>query len=160
MMDRVAQLQLQSVFNDLAAAKDRIKLLENEAATLKSEVKEAVRRYDAIERLLESLTPGGSEFAGSPEACARWVRERLSSVGKLAVERNRCQGQAEALAEALQVIYDDITAKNFSQTTFGEYRGGALLGDLAMEHAEAALDAWNEEQPGYAETQYQAHVDL
>jgi hypothetical protein len=103
-----------------------------------------IRRFNDMERLLESLTPGGSEFAGSPEACAKWVRARLASVGKLALERNRCQGQAEALAEALQVIYDDITAKNFSQTTFGEYRGGALLGDLAMEHAEAALREWKE----------------
>jgi ParB-like chromosome segregation protein Spo0J len=57
------------------------------------------------------------------------------------------EGKAEALVEALRTIYDDIAAKNFSRTTFGEYRGGALLGDLAMEHAETALREWKEKQP-------------
>jgi hypothetical protein len=49
------------------------------------------------ERLLESLTPGGSEFSGSPEACARWVKERLAGAGKLAAERNRYREQAARL---------------------------------------------------------------
>jgi hypothetical protein len=69
---------------------------------------ELVKRVQDLERLLESLTPGGSEFAGDPQSCARWVRDRLASVGKLAAERNRYQGQAAALANALQAIYDGI----------------------------------------------------
>jgi hypothetical protein len=103
-MDREAQLQLQSVFNDLAAARDRIKMLENEAATMRSEVREAVRRFNDLERLLESLTPGGSEFAGSPEACARWVRARLASVGKLAAERNRCREKLGRILSTLDTF--------------------------------------------------------
>lgn len=31
---------------------------------------------DDLMRLLESLTPGGSEFYESPENCARFIRER------------------------------------------------------------------------------------
>ena len=31
---------------------------------------------DDLMRLLESLTPGGSEFHESPENCARFIRER------------------------------------------------------------------------------------
>jgi DNA repair exonuclease SbcCD ATPase subunit len=105
---------------------------------------ELVKRVQDLERLLESLTPGGSEFASDPQSCARWARDRLASVGKLAAERNRYQGQAAALAEALQTVYDDITAKNFSRTTFGEYREGALIGDCAVERAKVALEAWKE----------------
>ena len=40
-----------------------------------------IKRYadytkDDLMRLLESLTPGGSEFYESPENCARFIRER------------------------------------------------------------------------------------
>jgi hypothetical protein len=37
---------------------------------------------------LESLTPGGSEFVGSPDRCVEFVRARLSTLGKVAAERN------------------------------------------------------------------------
>jgi hypothetical protein len=52
-------------------------------------------------RLLLDLTPGGSEFAGDPEACAAWLRARLASTGKLAAERNKLREQAEQMAKLL-----------------------------------------------------------
>jgi uncharacterized protein YgfB (UPF0149 family) len=58
----------------------------------------------AVERLLLDLTPGGSEFAGSPEACARWVQERLASVGKLAQERNQLREAGKALADIMKIV--------------------------------------------------------
>lgn len=33
-----------------------------------------------LEQLLYDLTPGGSEFVDDPQACAEWIRYRLSSV--------------------------------------------------------------------------------
>lgn len=33
-----------------------------------------------LENLLYNLTPGGSKFAGDPQACAAWIRNRLDSV--------------------------------------------------------------------------------
>jgi DNA repair exonuclease SbcCD ATPase subunit len=88
------------------------------------------------------------------------ARKHRQRIDKLAAERNRYREQAGALAEALQAIYDDITAKSFSRTTFGEYREGAICGDLIMEHAKTALGEWDEKQLGCIEAQYQAHVDL
>jgi DNA repair exonuclease SbcCD ATPase subunit len=60
-----------------------------------------VKRAQDLERLLESLTPGGPEFSGDPGACAAWVRARLASVGKLAAERNKLREQAEQMAKLL-----------------------------------------------------------
>lgn len=34
---------------------------------------------DALMRLLESLTPGGSEFYENPENCVEWIQRRLAS---------------------------------------------------------------------------------
>lgn len=45
--------------------------------------------------ILESLTPGGSEFHNSPKNCAEWVRDRLATSGKIAAERNDLRRQLE-----------------------------------------------------------------
>lgn len=34
----------------------------------------------SAQELLEGLTPGGSEFAGDPEVCAAYVRDRLTAL--------------------------------------------------------------------------------
>ena len=43
----------------------------------------AEQRAEAAERLLERLTPGGSEFHDNPTMCAQWVTDRLSTLAKL-----------------------------------------------------------------------------
>jgi len=73
-------------------------------AAIVNDLNEAQEYVKELEHLLESLTPGGSEFAGSPEACARWVRERLSSVGKLALERNQLREAGKALADIMKIV--------------------------------------------------------
>jgi len=55
-------------------------------------------RIVKLERLLLDLTPGGSEFYGSPERCAQWAKDRMTMTGKLAAERNRLRIAADALA--------------------------------------------------------------
>ena len=42
-------------------------------------------------RLLESLTPGGSEFHESPETCADHIRARGRTSIKLAVKLKECE---------------------------------------------------------------------
>lgn len=41
---------------------------------------------DTLMRLLESLTPGGSEFYANPKNCAAWVTDQQSSSTRVAVE--------------------------------------------------------------------------
>lgn len=54
---------------------------------------------DDLMRILESLTPGGSEFHNSPKNCAEWVRGRLGTLSKVAGERNRLRAELETERE-------------------------------------------------------------
>jgi len=78
--------------------------------------KKAERERDAARKHLESLTPGGSEFAGDPKRCHDHVRERISSlwdqVREQAKRRKAAEADNAALAEAIRsvegtVIIDD-----------------------------------------------------
>lgn len=40
---------------------------------------------DVPQRLLEDLTPGGSEFAGDAEFSARWVKEKMRTLQQMIV---------------------------------------------------------------------------
>ena len=39
-----------------------------------------MKEIRTAQELLESMTPGGSEFASDPEACAKYVRGRIASL--------------------------------------------------------------------------------
>ena len=60
-----------------------------------------MKRYadykDDLMRLLESLTPGGSEFHESPENCVRFARDRYSI-------RTRAKSQLNELLEASEEL--------------------------------------------------------
>lgn len=51
-------------------------------------------------RLLESLTPGGSEFFNNPERCAKWIADRLTNAQRLTVDAVARRKEAEANAKA------------------------------------------------------------
>jgi hypothetical protein len=64
-----------------------------------------------VERLLEDLSPGGSEFVGDPKRCAQFVRERLATnmefvkAARLAErERDEARREVERLRVALKLI--------------------------------------------------------
>jgi hypothetical protein len=48
------------------------------------------------EQALESLTPGGSEFHGSPANCAEWIGKRMASVTQHIKARQAAEARAEA----------------------------------------------------------------
>lgn len=52
-------------------------------------------RAERAERLIEDLTPGGSEFHGSPARCAEFVRNRMAGV----IEQVKLRQAAEAKLE-------------------------------------------------------------
>ena len=62
---------------------------------------------ERLRALLESLTPGGSEFSGDADRCAEFVRRRPDSTGRLAAERNRLRSD---LARAREQIEQDAAA--------------------------------------------------
>lgn len=79
-------------------------------AHYEKKIAEYESRMNAAERLLLDLTPGGSEFHGSPERCAQWAQDRISFTGKLAAQRNQLRTAADALAAAMKElleVYDD-----------------------------------------------------
>ena len=51
-----------------------------------SEVEQALSAAppSKAQRVLESLTPGGSEFAGDPDACAAYVHKKISTLQDIA----------------------------------------------------------------------------
>jgi hypothetical protein len=61
------------------------------------------KRIAALESQLESLTPGGSEFHGSAQHCIEWIKDRLSTTGKIAAERNMLESQLAAANEWIPV---------------------------------------------------------
>lgn len=63
----------------------------------------ARENVDQAERILESLTPGGSQFHGSPENCADWVRDRQKSyhdsLCRAVKDRNQAQANEARMRE-------------------------------------------------------------
>ena len=58
---------------------------------------EATETAETLEDSLLSLTPGGSEFVGSPKACLAFVRERMTTVMKVASQNKRLQAEVTKL---------------------------------------------------------------
>ena len=93
-------------------------------------------RLTAAERLLLDLTPGGSEFHGSPERCAQWAQDQISFTGKLAAERNRLRTTADALLTASKDAAKFV-AKYVADTE-------STLGKRALDRLEKAMCEYEE----------------
>lgn len=71
--------------NEGARAADELDALRAQVAKLTAE-------RENLKRLIESLTPGGSEFHDAPETCVEWVRRRLASAVSEVQKRKRLDG--------------------------------------------------------------------
>lgn len=64
--------------------------------------------FTRYKRALESLTPGGSEFEGNPEACAKFVRDVRGSQQRLlqdlTTQRNNLEDKCNTLAKMLEAL--------------------------------------------------------
>ena len=69
---------------------------------LLAEVDALAAQRDNAYRLLEGLTPGGSEFYNSPQNCAQFAQSRMSSVTQIAKERNELRAERDALRRELE----------------------------------------------------------
>ena len=62
------------------------------------------------QKLLESLTPGGSEFANDPEYCVKYVKEfevdQHKKIMSLIAEKNRLVESKNELLEALKMCIE------------------------------------------------------
>ncbi|MEO7048961.1 MAG: hypothetical protein ABI091_26900 [Ferruginibacter sp.] len=76
-------------------------------------LKEDNERY---EKAIVSLTPGGSEFIGDPEYCAKIVKEFQASQHKvicnITLEKKELQRNNALLIEALDVMLDTFVYRN------------------------------------------------
>lgn len=64
------------------------------------------QKYDAVVKLLESLTPGGSEFYNDPEYCVKYVKDLIASFPKMLLEERK---KYDAVREALEVAMSSLT---------------------------------------------------
>ena len=58
----------------------------------------------AIERALLAMTPGGSEFVNDPMACLGFIEGRMSTMGKVAAERNALRKLLQRAVELFAFI--------------------------------------------------------
>ena len=79
-------------------------------ATVADPLEAMRKRAETAERLLENLTPGGSEFHGSPERCAEFVCNRLAGVTRQVELRK--QAEAKLAAMTLYASYCGMTSEN------------------------------------------------
>ena len=102
---------------------------------------------DDLMRLLESLTPGGSEYYEEPETCAERIRDHQRSIKHHMVKRKEAERQrdqllavAESNLKILRGMYDTPTESGI----FGPLEYG-MLGQ-AIADTEAAITAAKGEQ--------------
>jgi hypothetical protein len=91
--------------------------LQNEIAALTAQV-------ERLTKALDELTPGGSEFHDDPERCLQFIKDRMTSNGKLAAERNE-------LREALTACFEWLENAPFDYNNGNTHEGideGNVLG--------------------------------
>ena len=89
---------------EAATALDRRSWYGNAVPALCDALEAAWRERDAAKRLLEDLTPGGSEFHDSPERCAEFVRNRMAGVIEQVRRRMEAERERDALAAELAAV--------------------------------------------------------
>jgi hypothetical protein len=66
---------------------------------LRAELAAMTTRAETAEAALESLTPGGSEFHGSPANCAEWIGKRMANVMRCIKERKAAEAKLELVSD-------------------------------------------------------------
>ncbi len=106
------------------------------------EKQEAFAERDECQRMLEDLTPGGSEFYRNPIRCRNWVQDRLSSAHastvKAVQERDALEAKVNALTAAMECrneLTSRIRALEAERDRFSDLatRQQALNGELLAE---------------------------
>lgn len=72
------------------------------------------KRLEDLERALLDLTPGGSEFHGSPQHCLDWIKDQVLFTVKLAAQRNRYRKVGDELAVATSQLLRELEDANRS----------------------------------------------
>ena len=136
-------------------------LRENE--TLIEEVRAGSERIaaltterDSCQRMLEDLTPGGSEFYRNPIRCRNWVQDRLSSAHASTVKAVQERDDALARLAAAEALYLDAVdgyARAEHQDYCGEPHTLQEHVDEAVAEARAALAGSREQTARSGEVQ-------
>lgn len=92
--------------------------------------RELTAENNRLKSLLESLTPGGSEYSGSPDNCARWVKERLSSIVAQVKRRKEVEAENQQLKNLLAewvAPYDGMDADKFAPNVAAQIKATRQL---------------------------------
>lgn len=98
---------------------------------------------DRLLRMLESLTPGGSEYHNDPERCVEYMRARLKGAVQQALRRKAAEAECDALREALRWLlhlHHGISKGGVDQETGARYPVTDAEWHDALEAARAALE--------------------
>jgi len=110
--ERIAAIaSLEAAEAGVQAIVERFASLENRME--KMEIEYGWRaRAEAAETILLRLTPGGSEFAGDPARCERWVRDRLTGVIEQVQMRKAAEAEVARLRSEMSTLYRRVDLVN------------------------------------------------
>ena len=74
---------------------------ERKTVDLESQLHQEREKRQQLTKLLESLTPGGTEFYNDPDRCVQWVKDRLAIVSEQVKKRQQAEADNAALMEAM-----------------------------------------------------------
>lgn len=77
-------------------------------ALARTTLPEFAQRVVDLEKQLESLTPGGSEFHSDPERCIQWVKDRLATVSKQVKKRKEAEAENAKLRATIAAMQDAL----------------------------------------------------
>jgi len=96
----LGDLEKKNYVYQLAKSKELMRQIDKREFYLQAE-------NEQLKKLLESLTPGGSEFYNDPERCAAFIREQLAAPPKIiAGLKKQVEVLRDGLKYALEVIKD------------------------------------------------------
>jgi hypothetical protein len=121
---------------------------------LLADVDRLTAERDAAYRLLEGLTPGGSEFYDSPQNCAEWAMDRMRNVMEQVKARKAAEAERDELAG--QLAEDRRSAA--TKLAQADAQHNALLAILA--EGAKNLKAAEAERDDYREGRDQAEKNL
>ena len=77
-------------------------------ALARTALPQLAQRVVDLEKQLESLTPGGSEFYNDPERCIQWVKDRLATVSKQVKKRKEAEAENAKLRATIAAMQDAL----------------------------------------------------
>ena len=122
-----------NIFIDKDEADRSMNILGDRLREVRSQCDKLQAENERLNRMLLDLTPGGSEFHGSPQKCYDFIVDSTAHFGKVAAERNHLRDENERLRAALEAMYKQ---NKYNDCNCAKCRDALALTEQALEATE------------------------